>query len=160
MNTTLKALLAQEDELRFENFNNEDALQLGLLITKIAREEIKKGVALHIEYDECPLFTHYMEGTSGNNIYWVNAKKNVVKKFGNSSLYIGEMYKNEGTTFHEATKLPSTEFQAEGGSFPLIIRGQGRIGSVTVSGLTSQEDHELAVEGIKRYLGIKSDKIL
>lgn len=117
MNTTLKALLAQEDELQFVNFNNEDALQLGLLLTKIAREEIKKGVALHIEYDEYPLFTHYMEGTSGNNIYWVNAKKNVVKKFGNSSLYIGEMYKNEGTTFHEATKLPSTEFQAEGGSF-------------------------------------------
>ena len=160
MDTTLKMLLAQEDEFQFDNFNNGDALQLGLLITKIAQEEIKKGVAIHIEYDEYPLFTYYMEGTSVHNIYWVNAKKSTVKKFGNSSFYIGEMYKSQGTTFHEATKLPSTEFQAEGGSFPLLVRGQGRVGSVTVSGLTGKEDHELAVEGIKRYLCIKSDKIL
>jgi len=154
MNTILKTLLAQEDELQFNDFSNEDALQLGLLIIKIAQEEIKKGIAIHIEKDEHPLFTHYMEGTSGDNLYWVNAKKNVVKKFGNSSLYIGEMYKDEGTTFHEATKLTDAEYQAEGGSFPLIIHGQGRIGSVTVSGLTGEEDHALAVEGIKRYLCI------
>jgi uncharacterized protein (UPF0303 family) len=152
MNTTLKTLLSEEDELQFDFFSNEDALQLGLQIIKIAKEEIKKGIAVHIEIDEYPLFTHYMEGTSANNLYWVNAKKNVVKKFGNSSLYIGEMYKNQGTTFHKATELTDKEYQAEGGSFPLIVRGQGRIGSVTVSGLTGEEDHALATEGIKRIL--------
>ena len=151
MNNTLNTLLEQEDELQFEVFNSEDALQLGLLIIKIAQEEIKKGIAVHIEKDAYPLFTHYMEGTSDNNLYWVNAKKNVVKKFANSSLYIGEMYKDQGTTFHEATSLTNLEYQAEGGSFPLIVRGQGRIGTVTVSGLTGEEDHALAVEGIKRY---------
>jgi len=152
MNSTLKTLLEQEDELQFNDFSNEDALQLGLLIIKIAQEDINKGIAVHIEKDEHPLFTHFMEGTSGNNLYWVNAKKNVVKKFGHSSLYIEEMYKDQGTTFHEATGLADTEYQAKGGSFPLLIRGQGRIGSITVSGLTGEEDHELAVEGIKRYL--------
>jgi uncharacterized protein (UPF0303 family) len=152
MNTTLKTLLSEEDELQFDFFSNEVALQLGLQIIKIAKEEIKKGIAVHIEIDEHPLFTHYMEGTSANNLYWVNAKKNVVKKFGNSSLYIGELYKDQGTTFHKATELTDKEYQAEGGSFPLIVRGQGRIGSVTVSGLTGEEDHALATEGIKRIL--------
>jgi uncharacterized protein (UPF0303 family) len=150
----LKALLIQEEELLFEAFCNEDALQLGLIIINIAKEEIKKGVAVHIESDEQPLFTHFMEGTSAHNLYWVNAKKNVVKKFGNSSLYIGEMYKSQGTTFHVATELASEEYQAEGGSFPLKIKGQGRIGTITVSGLTGEEDHALVVEGIRRYLGI------
>jgi uncharacterized protein (UPF0303 family) len=151
MNTILETLLAQEGDCQFEHFNNEDALQLGLLIVQIAKEEIKKSIAVHIEIDEHPLFTHYMEGTSGNNLYWVTAKKNVVKKFEHSSLYIGEMFKDQGTTFHKATGLSDGEFQAEGGSFPLMVRGKGRIGSVTVSGLTGEEDHALAVEGIKRY---------
>lgn len=154
MNTILEKLLEQENELQFQEFSNDDALQLGLLIIQIAKEEIKKGIAVHIEMDDYPLFTHFMEGTSDNNLYWVSAKKNVVKKFGNSSLYIGEMFKNQGTLFHVATKLPDTEYQAEGGSFPLIVSGQGRIGSVTVSGLTGEEDHGLATEGIKRYLSI------
>ena len=153
MNTILKTLLDQEESLQFDTFTNESALQIGMLIIKIAKEEVKKGIAVHIEVDEYPLFTHYMEGTSADNLYWVNAKKNVVKKYGNSSLYIGEKFKDQGTTFHEATKLSDKEYQAEGGSFPLILQGQGRIGSITVSGLTGEEDHALAVEGIKRYLG-------
>jgi uncharacterized protein (UPF0303 family) len=152
MNTKLEILLAQEDKLQFDHFNNEDALQIGLLIIKMAKEEIKKGIAVHIEYDEYPLFTHYMEGTSDGNLYWINSKKNVVKKYGNSSLYVGEMYKDRGTTFFAATGESDKEYQAEGGSFPLIVRGRGRIGTVTVSGMTGEEDHALAVEGIKRYL--------
>lgn len=153
MNATLERLLAQEETYQFDHFGNEDALQIGLLIIKIAKEEIKKGIAVHIEYDDYPLFTHYMEGTSANNLYWVTTKKNVVKKYGHSSLYVGEMYKDQGTTFFAATGLTDQEFQAEGGSFPLILRGSGRIGTITVSGLTGEEDHALAAEGIKRYLG-------
>ena len=152
MNTTLTTLLSEEEEFQFDAFKNEDALQLGLLIVKIAKEEVNRGIAVHIETDEQPLFTHYMEGTSADNLYWVNAKKNVVKKFGNSSLYIGMKYKEEGTTFHIATELSAEEYQAEGGAFPIIVRGQGRIGTVIVSGLTGEEDHALAVEGIRRYL--------
>jgi uncharacterized protein (UPF0303 family) len=148
----MNALLAQENEYRFASFSNEDALQIGLLIIKIAKEEVKKGIAVNIEYDEYPLFTHFMEGTSAGNVYWINVKKNVVKKYGNSSLYVGEDYKIKGTKFHEVTGLSPEEYQAEGGSFPLIVKGKGRIGTVTVSGLTGEEDHALAVEGIKRYL--------
>ena len=155
MNEIMTTLLKQEEELQFTSFKNEDALTLGTIICKIAKEEIKKGVAVHIENDEYPLFTHYMEGTSKDNIYWVNTKKNVVNHFGNSSLYVGEMYKDQGTTFKDGSNLPLSEYQGEGGSFPLIVRGQGKIGTITVSGLTGEEDHNLAVEGIRRFLKIK-----
>jgi uncharacterized protein (UPF0303 family) len=152
MNDIMKTLLQQEEELQFDAFTNEDALQLGLIIIKIAKEEIGRGIAVHIESDECPLFTHYMEGTSKDNIYWVNTKKNVVKHFGNSSLYVGEMFKDKGTTFKDGSNLPLSEYQGEGGSFPIIIRNKGRIGTVTVSGLTGEEDHAAAVEGVRRFL--------
>ena len=155
MNELMQKLLKQEEELLFETFGNSDALKLGLLICEIAEKEIGKGIAVHIENNEQPLFTHYMAGTSKENVYWVNAKKNVVGHFGHSSFYVGEMFRDKGTTFKDGSNLPLTEYQGEGGSFPLMVRGQGRIGTITVSGLTSEEDHNLVVESIRRILGKK-----
>lgn len=158
MEGKINTLLELEEQFQFEEFTSNDALELGLIIINIAKEEIKKGVAIHIEYDDYPLFTHYMEGTSSDNTYWLAAKKNVVKKFEHSSLYMGLLYKSLGTTFHKATELSDAEFQAEGGSFPLFVKGKGRVGSVTVSNLTGEEDHSLAVEGIRRYLSIRKSR--
>ncbi|WP_127534698.1 heme-degrading domain-containing protein [Paenibacillus kobensis] len=155
MNELTTNLLAQEEELQFDAFTNEDAFTLGSLICKIAAEEIGKGIAVHIENDEHPLFTHYMAGTSKENIYWVNTKKNVVNHYGHSSLYVGEIYKAQGTTFKDGSGLPLSDYQGEGGSFPIVVRGQGKIGTVTVSGLTGEEDHWCAVEGIRRMLKVK-----
>ncbi|RKP51617.1 heme-degrading domain-containing protein [Cohnella endophytica] len=155
MNDLMKTLLAQEEELQFDSFTNEDALELGLIICRIAQEEIGKGIAVHIENDEHPLFTHYMKGTSQGNIYWVNTKKNVVNHYGNSSLYVGEMYKNQGTTFKDGSGLPLDDYQGEGGSFPIRVRGQGKVGTVTVSGLTGEEDHQVAVDGLRKLLANK-----
>jgi uncharacterized protein (UPF0303 family) len=152
MNETMKILLEQEEKLQFGSFTNEDALQLGLIICRYAKDTYGKGIAVHIENDEHPLFTHFMAGTSKENSYWIHAKKNVVNHFGHSSLYVGEMYRDRGTSFKESSELPLTEYQAEGGSFPLIIRGQSKIGTITVSGLTGEEDHQCAVEGIKKYI--------
>lgn len=47
-------------------------------------------------------------------------------------------------------KMP--DYQAVGGAFPIRVKGAGVIGSVTVSGLSPQLDHDYAVEGIKRFL--------
>ncbi|HVK34557.1 MAG TPA: heme-binding protein, partial [Microlunatus sp.] len=44
------------------------------------------------------------------------------------------------------------EYAVTGGSFPLRVRGVGVVAAVTVSGLSSREDHDLAVEGIRRHL--------
>lgn len=151
MNDRLDVLLAQEEELQFDSFANDDALALGNLIVGIAKE-LGDGIAVHIENDAHPLYTHYMAGTNEGNIYWINTKKNVVNRYGHSSFYIGEKYKAEGTTFKEASGLSTDEYQAEGGCFPIIVKGQGKIGTVTVTGLTGEQDHWYAVEGIRRYL--------
>ncbi|MFD0673229.1 heme-degrading domain-containing protein [Cohnella sp. GCM10027633] len=151
MSELLDTLLKQEKELQFESFANDEALALGSLIVGLAKE-LGKGIAVHIENDAHPLYTHYMAGTNEGNIYWINAKKNVVNRFGHSSLYIGEKYKAEGTTFKEASGLSSEEYQAEGGCFPILVKGRGKVGTVTVTGLTGEEDHWYAVEGIRRLL--------
>lgn len=156
MNEKLEELLAQENDLQFASFSHQDALELGLIIIEIARSEIRKGVAVHIENGDHDLFTHYMDGTTKENQYWIATKKNVVNHFRHSSLYIGELFKAQGTTFAKSSKLSLSEYQGEGGAFPVIIRGQGMSGTITVSGLTGEEDHALALEGIKRLLSART----
>jgi len=149
---TTEELLEQELRLQFDTFCSDDALNLGLAIIDIAKKEYPKGIAVHIELDTYPLFTHYMEGTSENNTYWLRTKKNTVIRFAHSSLYTGISFKERGTGFKESSGLSSDEYQAEGGAFPLVIKGKGRVGTITVSGLTGEEDHALAVKGIERFL--------
>lgn len=154
MSEKLQELLAQEEELQFDSFDNDDALALGNLIVAMAKAN-REGIAVHIENDAHPLYTHYMAGTNEGNIYWINAKKNVVNRFGHSSHYMNQKYKAEGTTFKEATGLSTDEFQAEGGCFPIIVKGKGKVGTVTITGLTSERDHWYAVEGIRKYLATR-----
>jgi uncharacterized protein (UPF0303 family) len=142
----------EEEACRFSSFANEDALALGLLILRLAKARSPKGIALSIDYDDGPIFLHFMEGTDARNVYWVNAKRNVVKRFGKSSLALNAEYEAMGKDFNEATGLPKDGYRAEGGSIPLVVERKGRVGTITISGLTSEEDHALAVEGVKRYL--------
>ena len=152
MSERLKELMAQEEELQFEAFGNDDALRLGNLIIGLAKEA-GKNIAVHIENGKHPLYTHYMAGTNEGNIYWINAKKNVVNRFGHSSFYVGESYRAKGTTFKESSGLSLDEYQGEGGCVPIIVKRQGIDATVTVTGLSGEEDHWFAVEGIRRILG-------
>ncbi len=147
--TDLAALLEQEEELQFDSFTAADALALGLEACRIAKEHFPKPVAVHIEFDEWPLFTHFMDGTDAHNLFWVTVKKNVAKKFGHSSLYVGLECKSRGTTFAVESGLSESDYRAEGGCFPIVVRGKGRIGSFIVSGLAGVEDHAVVVEAIR-----------
>ena len=151
MEPTLAQLKAQEAELVAPSFTAADALAVGLTAVELARTVWKKPVAIHIETD-WPLFTHYMDGTGADNVYWVNVKKAVVRRFGTSSLAVRRDHLDRGLDFAQATGLPPEEYRAEGGSIPLNVEGKGRVGTLTVSGMDGVDDHALAVEALKRHL--------
>lgn len=150
--TNLEELLEQENTLQFNTFTAADAFEIGLAACMIARAEVGKPVAVHIELDAHPLFTHFMDGTDADNLYWVNVKKSVVKRFAHSSLYVGLECKSRGTTFAAETGLDEKEYRAEGGSLPLVLREKGRVGTITVSGLSGEEDHAIAVGAVRKFL--------
>jgi uncharacterized protein (UPF0303 family) len=78
----------------------------------------------------------------------------VVNRFGHSSFYMGISLKSKGQTIEEKYLIPSSEFAAHGGAFPLIIRGVGVVGTITVSGLPQEEDHELVVTTLRKFLAV------
>ncbi len=63
-----------------------------------------------------------------------------------------ELRQQEEEIQEEKYLISSSDYAAHGGAFPLIIRVVGVVGTITVSGLPQQEDHELVVTTLKQFL--------
>lgn len=150
----LKTLRQQEEEIQFESFTNDTALAVGMALLQEARKR-DKPVAIDITRNGQQLFHFAMAGTSIDNGEWIKRKNNVVNRFGHSSYYMGISLQNAGQTMEEKYLLPSSGYAAHGGAFPLVIKDVGVVGTITVSGLPQQEDHELVVSTLKQFLAVR-----
>jgi uncharacterized protein (UPF0303 family) len=146
----LKEILQQEKELQFTEFSNETALKIGLMIVDRAKQA-KQAITVEIIRNDQLLFHYAMDGTAQDNDNWVRRKANTVKRFGHSALYYYKTFENP-TQFYTNIQLDSKDCAYAGGAFPIIIKNTGIIGSVTVSGLTNEEDHAMVVGVIREYL--------
>lgn len=147
----LEQLLRQEQELQFSKFSNETALQLGLAILERARK-LDKKITVDIRLNGQLLFLAKMDGNGPENDRWITRKINTVQHFGHSSYYMHVLYKSWNTTLQDNAFVDPLHYAAEGGSFPLLIRGVGVVGTITVSGLTGVEDHEMVVNALEPLL--------
>ncbi|WP_031066699.1 heme-degrading domain-containing protein [Streptomyces sp. NRRL WC-3742] len=147
MTPAIAELERQQELLRFPSFDLDDAWRLGLLIVTVARER-GLAVAVDIRHGEQQAFHASLPGTSPDNDDWIRRKSAVVRRFGEASYLVGERYRAEGRAFD----LDPTRYAAHGGSFPLLVRGTGPVGTVTVSGLPQLEDHQLVTECLARFL--------
>jgi uncharacterized protein (UPF0303 family) len=148
---SLVELLAQEEELQFERFSNEDALAIGLQLVAAVRA-LGKSASVSIARGGQQLFQHAMTGTTPDHGDWIRRKENVVQRFGHSSYYVGMRHRIEGTRFEEQPGIDPAQYAAHGGCFPILLRGTGPIGTVTVSGLPQADDHAVVVGVLRAYL--------
>ena len=152
MEDLLKELETQEQELQFERFSNEDAVRLGLSLYETAKAN-SLPVTIDITRNGHQLFHLSMPGTSPDNDQWVARKIKLVNRMGMSSFRVGIMLRCLGMTLEERFELSHYEYAAHGGCFPVILKGTGPIGTVTISGLAQEEDHAMVVDAIRSYLG-------
>lgn len=149
----LKTLLEQEEKLQFDMFSNDMAWKIGSMLVVKARN-IQAPVTIDIKRSGQQLFHYAFEGTIPDNDVWVNRKSNAVARFFHSSYYMQITLEKDNKTLEEAKLLPSSEYACHGGSFPIIIKNTGVIGSITVSGLASEDDHNMIIEVLSEYLGV------
>jgi uncharacterized protein (UPF0303 family) len=154
---TLKELRQQEEEIQFASFTHDTALAVGMALLQEARKR-GKAVAIDITRSGQQLFHFAMAGTTVDNGEWIKRKNNVVNRFGHSSYYVGISLKNAGQTMEEKYLVSSSDYAAHGGAFPLIIRNVGIVGTITVSGLPQQEDHDLVVTTLKEFLASSANR--
>jgi uncharacterized protein (UPF0303 family) len=147
----LQSLLQEEADLQFSDFTNETAYRVGnKIIEKATREN--KAIVVDIRRNGELLFYSRMEGTSSNNDKWVSWKNNVVQHFGHSSYYMHVFLKSTGSTV-ETSGLNPNDYKAEGGAFPLLVEDEGIVGTITVSGLPGEEDHNMFTSVLREFLG-------
>jgi uncharacterized protein (UPF0303 family) len=148
---TLADLAAEEEELRLAGFTNDDAWALGSALVDTARRE-GAPVAIGITRNGQRLFHAALPGSSPDNDAWIERKTRVVDRFGHSSLYMGQLARDAGTTVEEMFGLDPRLFAAHGGAFPILVRSVGPVGVVVVSGLPQIEDHRMVVAALRAHL--------
>ena len=144
-------LAAQEDELRWDHFDEDDAWRLGVALREAAHDR-GLPVAIDVRRGDQQLFHAALTGSSPDNDAWLARKARTVARFHKSSLHVGQLCRDAGRTLEEQFLVPSTEYAAHGGAFPVTVRGVGVVGSVAVSGLPQLEDHALVVEVLRDVL--------
>lgn len=151
LSTLISVLREQEQRLQFPTFDLQDAWALGSLLVAMATER-ELGVTIRITHGDQLVFHAALPGTTPDNDEWIARKIRTVRRFQHSSFLVGRLFELEGDDFNAATGLAMTEYVAHGGCFPVILRGSGQIGTVTVSGLPQQDDHALVVEALEVFL--------
>jgi uncharacterized protein (UPF0303 family) len=149
---TLAQLAAEEEELQFPGFTNDDAWDLGSALVAAARRD-GAPVAVDISRHGQQLFHAALPGTSPDNDSWIQRKTRVVHRFGHSSLFVRQASIERGTTFEAEFGLDPARYAAHGGAFPVVVRSVGPVGAVVVSGLPQLEDHRMVVAAIRAHLG-------
>jgi len=151
MDDLLKQLLDEEQELQFASFNEETAWHIGSrMVQQYAKDRLP--VAIDIRRGDRQMFHASLCGASADNDEWIKRKVRLVYRFGHSSFYMGQMLKSKGKRIEEAYLLSESEYAPHGGCFPVIVKGTGMVGTITVSGLPQEEDHKLVVRSIRDYL--------
>jgi Uncharacterized conserved protein len=151
LETQLKEIEKQEKELQFTKFNNSIALDLGLMLVENGKK-LNKPISIDITKNSHQLFHYSFEGSSPDNDEWMKRKNNVVNRFYRSSLYVGLKLKIANKSIEEKYLLSPLEYAPYGGAFPIIVENVGVIGTITVSGLSQEEDHNLVTETIGEFL--------
>jgi uncharacterized protein (UPF0303 family) len=152
MTDDLAAIAHQELQLIFEKFDEASAWSLGSRLREMA---VARGYPLVIDVRRFgqQLFCCALAGAVPDQAEWVRRKVNVVARFHRSSYAVGRELARGNSSLEERYGLPTIDYAAHGGCFPIRVAGAGVIGCVTVSGLPQRTDHELVVEAICLELG-------
>lgn len=151
----LARIAEEERRLRFPRFDSHTAWEVGAQL-KAAAEATGAAVTIEIRVAGQTLFFYAMEGTAPVNADWARRKRNVTELYGRSSYAVGLDLRRSGSSLEEQPGLPTRDYAAHGGSFPLVLEGSGPIGTITVSGLPQREDHAMIVAVLAAYLGLSA----
>jgi uncharacterized protein (UPF0303 family) len=146
----LAELEAEQHEIVFPAFDNADAWRMGCLITGIALEA-GHAVVVDIRRPGLILFRASLAGTAPDQEEWVRGKSAVVFRMEASTALVAERFASQGID-PLTSWLRFPEYAVAGGSVPVRVAGVGVVAAVTASGLASDEDHRLIVQGMRTYL--------
>ena len=148
----LDIVRVQEDALRVERMTADDALALGNIMIRLAREKYRQPAALRVITNGQITFSFLMDGTDLNNCWWMDKKLNTCRATGVSSLR-SMLELAEGVRPMEPEFENQNNFALCGGCFPLRTAAGKLLGWALCSGLPHYCDHQLIADALAEFLG-------
>ena len=147
----LAELTALETRFVLDSFDHAAAWRLGTLMVERALRE-SAAIIVDIRRPSMVLFRSALAGTTAENEAWLERKARTVLRFEMSTALLAARFEAKGVDLSAAGWFDTEQFAAAGGSFPVRVRGVGLVAAVTVSGLTSDEDHDFVIDGLTQYV--------
>ena len=147
----LEIIDAQEKLICFDDFNNHDALKLGVLIAEKVKHSARP-VAIRIYLEDILVFQYTMRGKEEWHYGWAERKYQMVKATRRSSFYAMLANKFSGK-WQEFSADESKAFAC--GAFPIKLKTGEILGVVSISGLVDPQDHEVVISALSEYSGVK-----
>lgn len=148
---TLDELSRQEAEVVLPELTERVAYDLGRAAVDAAWPD-ELPVVVGIWRGGHQLFHCALPGSTRDNDEWLRRKGRVVMRFEHSSLYMGQLCRDAGTTLTEKFLLPASRYAAHGGAVPLRVEGAGVVGWMGVSGLPQLDDHAFVMRILREHV--------
>ncbi|HVY51889.1 MAG TPA: heme-binding protein [Devosia sp.] len=151
----LATVIAQEEALTFERFDEDAAFEIGRLVREAAKAT-GQGVAVGVYLWDRTLFFGATAGASEGNRRWIERKAGLVRLQLKSS-YRVVLERGDRPRVLENWGLEPKEYAIAGGAFPIRVKGLGVAGAAVASGLDERADHEIVRAAIAQALGHAAD---
>ena len=151
VNDRTAELVAHETRFVLDSFDHPAAWRLGTLMVERALRE-DAAIIVDIRKPSMVLFRSALAGTTAENEAWLERKARTVFRFETSTALLAARFAAQGVDPLTAEWFDTKRFTNAGGSFPLRVRGVGVVAAVTVSGLTSDEDHDFVIDSLTQYV--------
>ena len=146
----LDAVVADEQEVRLDKFDYDDAWALGCQMRQEAAQR-QLPLVIGIVHGHQRAFHAALPGSYPESDHLQSRKMEAAKRYGRSSLGIVEFFTATGRDFDTQAHLPTETFAAAGGVVPIEVTGVGIVGFVGVSGLPHREDHTFVMEQLRAF---------
>ena len=155
----LEILRDQEAKLRMESLSADEALKIGMIMYRLAKEKYLKPISIRIITGGQTTFSFLMEGTSTNNEWWMDKKLNASRLSGVSSI-LTLVEVAMGLRAMEPEYEKENDFALCGGCFPIKNRAGKVIGYAQSSGMPHECDHQLIADALAEYLSVEIGSII
>lgn len=151
----MEKIKEQEAAYEFDHLDEHLAMQMGIYVIRRA-QELGKPVATRVTLNHRTLFAYSMAGTKPESDNWIRRKENISYAT-NGSSYYWECWCELGQHPLEWRGMSYKDYAPAGGCMPINIKGVGMVGTLTISGMASHEDHALAFETLGKAATGKLD---
>lgn len=146
----MKNTIAEEQRYQFDRFHAKIAFELGCHAVEVMRDNAL-DICIDIHAFNKTLFHYSSDGCAVNHEDWLKKKRNSVLYFSHSTKFLNIKNNNDPSVLATKYGLALDRYCITQGGFPIYVKGCGVVGSICVSGLLPEEDHQFIIDLLEWY---------